>query len=282
MLNKIEFVPVVGSTVTLHDVGATSYQVTRAEGMIGPPTVRDVVKTAPGRDGALDDSRFVDARSITLEGEIIGSSVSDVMGKWDTMNAAFQTSLLSRGTLKITMPDSSVRQASVVLVGAAQPSLEGGAAFLQYQVGFRAPDPRWYGTTLKTSDLTIATTLNATSSSANVTNAGNAPSNPTFTWTAGTGRILDNITVTVPTAYSSVSPQGSTIVLEDTAKVNGLAANDYIDCAQRLNKSQANISATTEWPVLYPGTSSWTWKQTTSSGSSSSSTCQMTYRDAWW
>lgn len=282
MLSKVTFTPAVGSAVDLH-AASGNYKVSRAEGIVGPPSPRDVARVAPGRDGSLDDTRFLNERSIVLEGEIIGSSQSDVLTKWDALAAAFQSTLLSKATLTVTLPDGTTqRQTSVVLSGAAQPAFEGGSNYLQYQVNFRAPDPRWYGTTLNTSTATIASTGIATSSSVNVTNAGNAPSAPLFTWTAGTGRLLDYVTVTVPTAYSTISPQGSTIVLDASGTASILAANDYIDCALRTASTLSLLSPTTEWPVLYPGTSSWTWTQQLSGGSSSSSTCTLSWRDAWW
>jgi len=282
MLSKVTFTPSVGSAIDIH-AATGNYQISKADGIVGPSSPRDVFRTAPGRDGVLDDTRYLGERNITLEGEIIGSSQSDVWTKGDALSAAFQSTLLSKGTLTITLPNGTTqRQTSVVLTGAAQPSFEGSGAYLQYQVNFRAPDPRWYGTTLNTSTATIATTVVATSTSTNVTNAGNAPVSPRFEWTAGTGRLLDYVTVTVPSAYSTVSPQGSTIVLDASATASILAANDYIDCGLRASSTLNLLSPTTEWPVLYPGTSSWTWTQQLSGGSSASSTCTLSWRDAWW
>jgi hypothetical protein len=277
MLKKIEFVPVVGSTVTLHDVGATAYQITRAEGIVGPPDPRMVTRIAPGRDGALDDTRFLDSRKITLEGEIIGSSTSDVLSKWDTMATAFQSTVLGRGVLKVTRDDDTSRQASVVLAGSVQPSLEGGSSYLQYQLQLLAPDPRWYGTTLNTSTATVSV-LSGVNTPVSVTNTGTAPSSPKFTFNAAWS--LASIAVTVPTAYSTVSPQGSTITLTGSGLITTGSTN-YIDCATRTASLTANgLSATTEWPVLYPGTS--TWQQSSAGTSGVDRTVTMSWRDAWW
>ena len=282
MLSKVTFTPAVGSAVDLH-ASTGSYKVSRAEGIIGPPDPREVSRVAPGRDGSLDDTRFLNERKITLEGEIIGSSQSDVLTKWDALASAFQTTLLSQGTLTVTLPDGTTqRQTSVVLSGSAQPAFEGGSAFLQYQVNFRAPDPRWYGTTLNTSTLSISSVSAVTSGSANVTNGGNAPINPKFTWSpVSSGLYLDYVTVNVPSAYSSVSPQGSSIVLDATTGSSAITNNSYIDCSTRKTNTTAVLSATTEWPVFYPGTSSWTWTQQYA-GSTSASTCTASWRDAWW
>jgi len=282
MLSKITFTPVVGSAIDLH-ASTGSYKVSRADGIVGPPAPRDITRVAPGRDGVLDDTRFVSHRDITIEGEIIGSSQSDVLSKWDALAAAFQSTVLSKGTLTVTLPDGTTqRQATVVLTGAAQPSFEGGSNFLQYQVQFRAPDPRWFGTTLYTSALAITTSGSSaiTSSSANLANAGTAPSNPrfTFTYSSATAPTVNSIDVTVPSAYTSVSPQGSPISIVGPLQ---FANNGYIDCGLRTTSGSASLSATTEWPVLFPGTSSWSWVLS-SSGVGTVYTATASWRDAWW
>jgi hypothetical protein len=220
----------------------------------------------------------VGERSIVLEGEIIGSSQSDVWTKWDALSAAFQSTLLSKGTLTITLPDGTTqRQTSVVLTGAAQPSFEGGSAYLQYQVNFRAPDPRWYGTTLNTSTATIST-LSGTSTSASAVNAGNAPVSPTFTF--GSSFDVAQIDVTVPTAYTSLSPQGSLISMTMGGLIS-VNSSSFINCATRTVSLVANgLASTTEWPVLYPGTT--TWNQTSAGTAGVARNVVMSWRDAWW
>lgn len=282
MLSQITFTPAAGSAVTLH-AATGNFQVGVAEGVFGPPATRDVARSNAGFDGTLDDTHLFDERKITFDGSVIGSSISNAVSNFETLTAAFATSLITPGTLTITLADGTTqRWCKVILADAVQPSVSGGAALIDYQVSFRAPDPRWYGITLRSSTSTIATTTAATSSSQSVTNAGTAPTFPKFEWTAGTGRVLSDVTVTVPTAYLSVSPQGSTIVLDASGTATPLALNDYIDCTTRTTNTLSTLSATTEWPVLYPGSSSWTWTQQLSGGSSSSSTCTMTYYDAWW
>lgn len=278
MVSKIEFVPAVGSTVTLHDATG-SYKVSHAEGLAGPPAPRDVSRSAPGRDGSLDDTRYMGERSITLEGEIVGSSQSDVLSKWDTLASAFQSTLLAKGTLKITRPDSSVRQATVIMTGSASPSFEGGASFLQYQINFRAPDPRWYGTTLNTSATSI--TGNGSSTTTSITNAGNAPSQPKFTF-GGTDSV-GVIAVNVPSAYTSISPQGSAIELQAGGSgYFNVDSSSYIDCLTKtasLASGSPSMSATTEWPILYPGTSTWVWASASPVGTH---TTTISWYDAWW
>jgi len=275
VLSKVTFTPAVGSAVDLH-AASGSYKVSRAEGVVGPPNPRDVSRVAPGRDGSLDDTRFLNERNIVLEGEIIGSSQSDVLTKWDALAAAFQSTLLSKATLTVTLPDGTTqRQTSVVLSGAAQPAFEGGSNYLQYQVNFRAPDPRWYGTTLKTSTATRTGTSGTATASA--VNAGNAPTAPTFTFNGA--YYLDALSVTVPSAYTSLSPQGSTMAVAMSPYLL-VDATTSLDCGARtISNGVGGLLSTTEWPVLYPGTSSWTQQ---SSPGISTRTVTMSWRDAWW
>jgi hypothetical protein len=284
VLSKVTFTPAVGSAVDLH-AASGNYKVSRAEGIVGPPSPRDVSRVAPGRDGSLDDTRFLNERNIVLEGEIIGSSQSDVLTKWDALAAAFQSTMLSKGTLTVTLPDGTTqRQTSVVLSGAAQPAFEGGSNYLQYQVNFRAPDPRWYGTTQNTSALSITTnnTSLVTSSSSTMTNSGNAPSNPifTFTYSSGSTLVLASVDVNVPSSYSSLSPQGSLISLTGGSGVL-VANNGYVDCGKRKVSNINFVSPTTEWPLLYPGSSSWSWKLSNNS-LGVVYTCTASWYDAWW
>lgn len=284
MLSKVTFTPAVGSAIDLH-ASTGSYKVSRAEGIVGPPDPREVTRTAPGRDGTLDDTRFLTERKITLEGEIIGSSQSDVWTKWDALAAAFQSTLLSKGTLTVTLPDGTTqRQCSVILTGSAQPAFEGGSAYLQYQVNFRAPDPRWYGTTLNTSNA-VATGTNGSGTGSAVNN-GNAPTSPSFTF-GGTFQI-NTLSVTVPTAYTTISPQGSTISMTllgssgSSLGYSNVTSSSSINCQSRTASGVTGdgIQALTEWPILYPGTSS--WSQTSGVFPAASRTVTMSWRDAWW
>jgi len=319
MLKTIVFTPAVGSAITLHDSGASAYQVTRAEGIIGTPPTRDVEKVAPGRDGVLNDTRFVDGRSIVLEGEVFGTSTSDVLSKWDEMTSAFQTTLLSRGTLAVTRDDDTVRQCEVVLTGSAQPSLEGGSPFLQYQLNLRAPDPRWYGTTLRTATLTNVTTIGATSTPVNVTNLGNAPSPVKFVATnAAAESRWTPITMTIPTAYqTAVGKSVQTVAFGQGSSGPTLATLiptvglDLPSTSQALYPSgtlgtytvtvdaqsrtmvdssgyyRPALLANTDWLQAYPGaagtqTASWTSVSFSGATSPTGATCQLSWRDAWW
>ena len=299
MLSKVTFTPVVGSAVDLH-ASTGSYKISRADGIVGPPDPREVSRTAPGRDGTLDDTRFVSERKITLEGEIIGSSQSDVWTKWDALAAAFQSTLLSKGTLTVTLPDGTTqRQTSVVLTGTAQPSFEGGSAYLQYQVNFRAPDPRWYATSTSSLTLTNPSAANVvfTSTAQNMVNSGNAPTGISFSISGGTGSLNDyfKFSVTPPSAYQTYA--GASLDLFGTQTAGGVTdfitrpygSTSTIDTLARTatntNSAWANLgvkpAANTEWPILYPGTSTIV-RTSYTGGSTTGQTIVATWRDAWW
>lgn len=293
MLSAIQFTPPGGSPITLHSsVASTSlvtydshYSITRAEGIFGTPETRDLVRVAPGRDGSIDDTHFLSERKITLEGEILGSTPADVLSRWQTMSSAFQLSLLQPGKLTITLADgTSQRWTNVILSGSAQPSLEGGSAYLQYQLTLRAPDPRWYGMTLNTSSSSVTVTSGTspvTSSAVTVTNAGTAPSLPVVSFT-GALTATGTVTVTVPNpAYTNISPQGATIPLVMQSLVGATTYTGTVDCGLKT-VSGVYVDALTEWPILYPGSSSWTLKVNATPVSSQSFSAQVSWYDAWW
>lgn len=292
MLSKLTFTPAVGSAIDIH-ASTGSYKVSRAEGISGPPAPRDVLKVAPGRAGSLDDTRMVSHRDIVIEGEIIGTSQTDVWTKWDALAAAFQSTLLVRGTLTVTLPDATERQISVVLSGAAQPSFEGGSAYLQYQLNLRAPDPHWYSTTVKTGTVTVSSMgiTPVRSSSVNLVNAGNAPTPLVIGMTKDLGGANFSFwydwRVTPPTAYSaSVSnPQ-----IFQTGHVSEYGPDTMtVDTGTRTTATTgthaATVAATSEWPLGYPGTSSWT-AQVGDDGSGVAPRAVyhfvVSWRDAWW
>jgi hypothetical protein len=259
--------------------------------MVGAPAPRDVTRTAPGRDGVIEDTRYLTDRIIVLEGELWGASQRAVLDDWATLNSAFESTMLGQGQLTVTLPAASggsTRQqwCNVTLASPAQVSLEGGSAYLSYQVSLRARDPRWFGMTQNTSALVINATgtSSMTSSSATLTNAGTAPSAPRFTYTFSGANypVVQSIDVTVPSAYTTLSPQGSTISLVGASGANPLqfANNGYVDCLTRTTSGTAALSASTEWPVLYPGSSTWSW--TVLANGTVTYTATASWYDAWW
>ena len=286
MFTTVTFTPGTtgASAITLHDTTGTA-QLTHVEGFVGPPEPRDVVKVLPGRDGALDDTRYVSHRTMVLEGELWGSSITNVWAQWDALASALQTTMLVPGTLTVTRPDGSVRTISVVLTGAAQPNVEGGSPFLQYQINLRAPDPRWYGTTLHTSTIS-STSKGAWTSSSNVVNAGNAPTFPLITTADGTPNKIRYIEFAPPTPYVAVNPYGATSLLTSVVIASGdgmqFTTASILDAFKRKVTSLVNPpDSTSEFPILYPGTSTWRfWSESPAAGSTRTLTAS--WFDAWW
>ena len=267
--------------LTLHSTTSTR-QISRAEGVMGSPAPRDVTRTAPGRDGVIEDTKWLNDRVIVLEGEIWGTSQRAVLDDWATLNSAFEATMLAQGQLTVTLPAASggstqQRWCKVTLASPAQVSLEGGSNYLAYQVSFRAADPRWYGITLNTSSTTV--TGGTGTASATISNAGTAPTMPKFTFAGSDSVAL--LQVDVPTAYSTLSPQGASINLAPgSGGVFNVNSSSYIDCSiKKAVFSSGSISATTEWPILYPGSSTWTWGSASPSGNH---TTTLSWYDAWW
>lgn len=264
---------------TLHDV-VSSRQVSHAEGLIGPPAPRDVTRVTPGRDGTRDDTRYLSERLIVLEGEIWSSTQRGALDDWTSLSAAFQQTLISPGQLTITLPAGSgstqQRWTNVVLAGPIMPAFEGGSNLIQYQVTLRANDPRWLGITASTDTLAVTS---GSSSTNTVSNSGSAPAYPVFTF-SNTAEV-NQVQVSVPSAYTSLSPQGSPIVLQASGSSFSVTSSSSIDTLARTATSLGTnkLNARTEWPILYPGSSTWNWTKTSGSGST---TVTMTWYDAWW
>jgi len=223
-----------------------------------------------------------------LEGEIFGASPRAVLDDWNTLNSAFESTMLSQGQLTVTLPAASggstqQRWCNVTLASPAQVSLEGGSAYLAYQVSFRAKDPRWFGMTQNTSTQSVSVTSGTspvTSSSQTISNAGSAPSLPTVSFT-GALTSTGTVTVTVPTAYTNISPQGSTIPLVMQSVFGATTYTGVVDCGLKT-VSGVYVAATTEWPVLYPGSSSWTLTAAATPVGSQTFTATVSWYDAWW
>ena len=201
---------------------------------------------------------------------------------WDALSGALETTMLAPGTLTVTRPDGTERWCKVVLAGAAQPSFDGGAQFLQYQLTLRAPDPRWYDTNLNTSALTM-TGSSTSPLSANVLNYGNAPAYGTYAWTSPAGNSFINYArITVPSSYSALSLQGSAMTSATGITGQYQSVNNYFVTASNRTASPSDLQkATDEWPILYPGTSVFSFYGHNYAGGGPM-TCTLSWYDAWW
>jgi len=279
------------SPVDLHGNGQTNRNLARIQGLVGPPAPRDVVRARSQADGVVDDTKFLSERLITLEGEIWNSTGGAAISDLSTVSEAFTSSLLSPAKLTVTYENGTTRFCYVKLSGSVDVSIEGASRLVQYQVQLRAADPRWYSTTLNTVTLSRSTsgTTWTASTSSGTTNAGTAPSPLTVAVTAPSGNSLtvSEIYVTVPSTYSSLVPDSYTgsgsarfsIVGTSSGFTVAAGATRTFYSATRTASSLAEISSQTEWPMIYPGST--TMGIASSSSQVNGSSCVFTWYDAY-
>ena len=299
MIKKVTLTPPPTSTasaVTLHDpANNTERFLSKIDGVVGPPAPRDVTRVRPGVDGVVDATAYLDARSITLEGELWKSTGGASLSDLSTVSEALYATMLAPGRLEVTYEDNTVRWCNVKLAGGVDVSVEGASRLLQYQVQLRAADPRMYSTTQQTKTLSFTGATFNTSTTGN--NAGTAPSPLEIVVTAGTQTLsVADISVTVPTAYSTLipstdSPTGTQTILstlEATGSGNNMAvvatATRTFYTSTRTATSLQDVYATSEFPYVYPGASASTTfsiKGTSLAGMTGSS-CVFKWYDAYW
>jgi len=285
--------PMTGaSAVTLHGNGQTDRNLARIQGLVGPPAPRDVVRPRSQADGVVDDTKFLSERLITLEGEIWNSTGGAALSDLSTVSEAFTSSLLSPAKLTVTYENGTTRFCYVKLSGSVDVSVEGASRLVQYQVQLRAADPRWYSTTLNTVTLSRSTsgTTWTASTSSGTTNAGTAHSPLTIAVTAGSAALtVAEVGVSVPSTYGSLVPQTylSSLFSNPSFSIVGTGSGFTVAAgatrtfysATRIASSLAEISSQTEWPMIYPGST--TMGIASSSSNVNGSSCVFTWYDAY-
>jgi hypothetical protein len=151
MISSITLSTATGN-VTLHSTAAgSSAVVTRAEGLQGVPPVRNLLTQRSQASGAFVRTKYTDSRTITLEGEVVGSTIEGAFDSFDTLAAAMYDSITTERTLKWTRDASGEQLQAGVRLSDFQPlTLTDGAAWIKYQATFTCPDPRVYSQTLTT------------------------------------------------------------------------------------------------------------------------------------
>ena len=315
MITSLTLTPAYSATaVTLHGgATASTRMLSKIDGLFGPPSPRVVERVRPGIDGVvLDATRFLDGRSITLEGELWGATGGASLDDLSVISESFASTLLSEGLLTVTYENGTVRTCRVKMVGGFDVSVEGGSRLVQYQVQLKAPDPRLYDTTLRTVSLPITPFASSggayvlgTTAATNLVNSGTAPVSPTVTITiplsaSTTVKAPFKFTITPPTGYSTISPWGATQVFQwsDGATTGYIAGAGSTSTARAVvsgaNRTitQTETSGSVDWstrpdavsefPLLYPGTSTATWTYKTSMANATGVSCQFTYYYAYW
>lgn len=310
MISKVTFTPPTtgASAVTLHDpANNTERYLSKIDGVVGPPAPRDVTRVRPGVDGIVDATAYFDARTITLEGELWKSTGGASLSDLSTISQAFSDSLLSPGRLEVTYENGTVRWCNCKLAGPIETSVEGASRLVQYQVQLRASDPRWYAGPYATAKQSVTLPVTPTSgptggvyytlgptAASNLVNGGTAPSPPLLTIDTGSSDVVDllRVTVTPPSAYQSIAQGGASLVFEwDVATSTTITSGGKatLNSATReftlvTGSWDVRPSAASEFPMLYPGTSTAVWTAVNTAGTAAlaSMICKFEWFDAYW
>jgi hypothetical protein len=271
MISSITLTPPASSAVTLHSTAIGSKRVvTRAEGIQGTPPIREVKTLRGQQSGAVFRQKWLDARTITFEGEIVGSSIEDTFDELDAVQKAFNAVIPATGTLKWTRDASGQALQTEVQLGSFSPLvLTDGSNRVVYQVQLNAPDPRVYDQALTTNTGTTVTNA-ATGATCSFTNAGSYPTPPIM-------RVYGGVVAPVLRL-----PTGAGLTFTST-----VASGDYleIDVFNRTVKTNGSINAISglnagisDWFELPTGSST---VKLTGSSISGSPRVDLIYRSAW-
>ena len=117
------------------DLGATRLHETAArvlakvDGLLGATAPREVREARPDAHGAIDRSRWLRERIVSLEGEVWGSSYDNAYDEFELVNEALVNTLKAPALLKWARPPGTVapaRQMLVKLASDVQGPLEEG------------------------------------------------------------------------------------------------------------------------------------------------------------
>lgn len=151
MLSTLTLDDQIGSPVAL--INPPKREIETAQGLFGIGDLRDSKRVRPTSHGGINETRYSDGKTITLEGAI-GSNVSvaDVYNEWRTLSTVMIDTLDGNETLlKWSEPSGLSLQRLVKLDGLEDPKLSENAALINYQASFFAEDYRAYSQTLTTS-----------------------------------------------------------------------------------------------------------------------------------
>jgi hypothetical protein len=234
---------------------------TRRVGGLGSPAPRSDVHPRTSRHGAVDLTRFYEARVITLDGVIKGTPAA-AWTAFDALEAKLQ--LGAARTLTFRRPH--LTEDEQVLVQVASPvdaSIDyDKPGVIEWGVSLLAPDPRIYGAVLRsgtydpaaslsgggvTFPLTFPLTFSTTTAThLELINAGNTKTPPVLTISGPvTNPTLDNDTTGESIALACVLGANDTVVVdvaERSVELNGAARLDFVDVPN------------TEWWEMAPGT----------------------------
>lgn len=199
MLSSVTIADKDGNDVVLHeDVPNGKRWLTQATGLRGVASIRSNHRVRPQAHGGINETRFEDGRTITLQGEVMSTvSIEDAFSEF-ALVAEPMIQTLDNGPALLKWTEGATGnqlQRAVKLDGDFDPVFQDAEAMLSYQAQFFAEDPRAYSQTLttvtsdnitavgggmvfpKTYPYTFATSGGGTVS---FTNAGNRPTSPVY------------------------------------------------------------------------------------------------------
>lgn len=175
--------------------GTDGVAITRIDGWIDAPDVRDSRELNPGRDGEFADNLYLGGRTITLEGVVSGSTYADLQAKKLALSAklipssnelVFKMPLPSNTSPSWTHADSMAdfERVSARVIEGVQFGENDGPLLQSWAAVLRASDPRVYSDTLTT----VTNTQSSTDvSSVSVSNSGSYPSPATVKYLNSSG-----------------------------------------------------------------------------------------------
>ena len=244
---------------------SSARRVTAADGLAGMPGPRQVVRPLPQRHGAIDETAYMDGRTITIEGICTGSQTG-VWTQYDALVAAFYDAIGTGRLLKWTRAGSSLAlQATVRFHDSMEAPLQvdNGLYQLPYSATFFAEDPRAYAQTETT------VTGDVLSSA-----AGGLTFSAPFPWrftpsSGGSASVTHAGTVPAPATLriygACSSPQVLLVSTGERIVLTGsVAAGDYIELDLQTRTvllngttNRANLldPASTDWFLIPKGSS---------------------------
>lgn len=276
-----------GTGIVLH-AATGNRAVVSIDGLAGLPGARSGLRTLTTGHGGIDETRWLDAKVITVTGEVWGTTYDGLRAELGAIETALlQTLDTGPALLKWTWGSAGTALQSFVKLASFQaPTLAEGAKLAQYQVSFTAADPRAYSQTLTTTTGTVlatgtgGATFKATfpirftgsgGGGAAVTNSGEIPSPPIL-------RIYGSCNAPSVKLVST----GQTLSFTGT-----IATGDYleVDCRLRTVKlnggtNRLNLldAANSTWFELAPGSDT---VRLSSGTFDANARCDVIYRSAY-
>lgn len=182
---------------SLHDDTPNSKRILdNAQGLQGIAPIRSVKRVRPGGDGGINTSKWEDAATIVIGGQVAGDTHIEMFSEWDQVKAAMRRSKDDPVLLKWQRGDVGLElQREVKLDGEVPDPVGDIGTILRYQAMFNSPDPLAYSQTLQvitgdpltggggglTFPMTFPFTFSGSSGGgATVTNGGTEPTPPIF------------------------------------------------------------------------------------------------------